>query len=260
MEITVEKMQALQSPEGLKAIAVLVSSITWPLIAVAVLLFFQAEVRGLMQRTTEGEFGGVLKFKAQAVKELREELKKSASDTSNAPTRQALPTPTQIAAGQKVEAIASKAGTAIVQNEAAQLAREYESVRASMPPGDARTRQMEIIVAKMRTIGKAIFPDRYGLSASTSPGDRLLAIAALEVEPDLEFLHWLGERVMTEKPFVGYHALVALNVAAESKNARFFAKDFRHVVEQIDKNEFTFSNDTDRQMMFNRFKTAVASL
>lgn len=55
-------------------------------------------------------------------------------------------------------------------------------------------------------------PARFHLSASE--GRRLLAVLALEAEPDTIYLRWLSERVMVEKPFAGFTAAQALTAAA----------------------------------------------
>jgi hypothetical protein len=55
-------------------------------------------------------------------------------------------------------------------------------------------------------------PGQFHLSISE--GRRLLAILALEAEPDLLYLRWLSERVIVEKPFAGFTAAQALTAAA----------------------------------------------
>lgn len=72
------------------------------------------------------------------------------------------------------------------------LAREYETTRASMPPGDQRTRRMEVIVTKMRTLGLAAYPYVSEFSRSSSPGERLAAIAILQTSPDPQYWEWLA--------------------------------------------------------------------
>ncbi len=98
----------------------------------------------------------------------------------------------------------------VITAQAEALAAEYERVRASMLPGSDRTRAMEVVVSKMRTIGQAFFPMRYEFAPSPSPGKRLMVIASLEVSPDFDMLDWLVDRVRAEKPFLQYHALVAI--------------------------------------------------
>jgi hypothetical protein len=101
----------------------------------------------------------------------------------------------------------------------AALAQEYESIRAKMPSGWERTRQMAAVFAKM----KAAAPDGQGLieelMGSSSPGTRLAAIAILQMFPKPETLDWLAARLDNpdvEKPFVGYQAAVALAEAVRA--------------------------------------------
>lgn len=99
------------------------------------------------------------------------------------------------------------------------LAQEYESIRASMPSGWERTRQMAAVFSKM----KATAPDGQGLieelMGSSSPGIRLAAIAILQMFPQTEALDWLAIRLDNpdvEQPFVGYQASVALAEAVRA--------------------------------------------
>jgi hypothetical protein len=59
------------------------------------------------------------------------------------------------------------------------------------------------------------------LTVSPSPGERLAAVAALQVVPEPAYIDFLGERVRTEKPFVGYQAALALLVAVRTLDVRF---------------------------------------
>ena len=96
------------------------------------------------------------------------------------------------------------------------LAEEYERLRATLPAGPERTRRMELVASQMR----ALAPVAYGLldelMRSSSPGERLAAITFLQVRPQLDALDWLAERVTKEKPFVSYHAALALHYAVRA--------------------------------------------
>jgi len=96
-----------------------------------------------------------------------------------------------------------------------ELANQYTEIRKRMLSGRVRTQHMERVAAEMR----ALAPDAYHLlnrcMASTSAGERLAAIAMLQIRPQPNYLEWLAKRVdpRTERPFVGYHAAVALRAA-----------------------------------------------
>ena len=102
----------------------------------------------------------------------------------------------------------------VVRKQVSTLAKDYETTRETMRAGDARTRAMTSIVSKMRTLALSIYPLLPDLVNSPSAGERLAAVATLQELPNPEYLTWLANRVGVEKPFIGYHASVALLVAA----------------------------------------------
>lgn len=97
-----------------------------------------------------------------------------------------------------------------VRSQLLALSAEYAQIRADMPSGDPKTRQMEIIVTKMRTVALAATPILSSLADSRVPGERLAAISILQVTPQADYVDWLGERCLESQPFVAYHAAVAL--------------------------------------------------
>jgi hypothetical protein len=99
-----------------------------------------------------------------------------------------------------------------------ELAQEYERTRASMESSDERTRALENIFSKMRTLALSSTRFLSSLANSISAGERLAAIAILQVQADSHYLQWLAERLRTENeaPFIGYHAAVAILKAVRS--------------------------------------------
>jgi hypothetical protein len=110
----------------------------------------------------------------------------------------------------------SESDRAAVRAQIAELAAEYEGLRKAMEAGDARTRRMEVIASRMRTLARSTIPLLSDLTDSASPGERLAAITALQEVPDAAWLRWLADRFAAgvETPFVGYHAALALLAAA----------------------------------------------
>jgi hypothetical protein len=108
-----------------------------------------------------------------------------------------------------------------ISHELEALSREYQSLRDSMLKSDARTRKMELLMTRMRTLAPVAYPLLQRLSKSALPGDRLAAIAILQEIPQPEYLDWLADRLnrKAEKAFVGYHAAVALSKAALTLDA-----------------------------------------
>ncbi len=91
------------------------------------------------------------------------------------------------------------------------FAQQYETVRASMHAGPERTRAMNAVVAKMRTLALAadLYLDEW-MNAGNSAGLRLAAICILQMKPEMRAVPWLTERMRVEQPFVFFHASVAL--------------------------------------------------
>lgn len=120
------------------------------------------------------------------------------------------PTEMQLAAAAEVEKLVSPEDISIVKQKLISLAREYERIRATMLPGDERTHKMEIVVAQMRTLALAGYALLPNFINSDSPGERLIAVVMLQVKPNIDNVQWLAERFGKEKPFISYHAGVAL--------------------------------------------------
>jgi hypothetical protein len=120
----------------------------------------------------------------------------------------------QAEAAERVAQVARQIDDGVVRRQIADLAREYEDIRATMRSGSARTGRMEVVITKMRTLALAGYDLLPELIRSPSTGERLAAVAMLQVKPDAAYLDWLAERVQTERHFMGYHAAVALQYAA----------------------------------------------
>ncbi len=122
----------------------------------------------------------------------------------------------QVEAAEQIGQLALQSNISVVRQQVSVLAREYEQVRVSMSAGDIRTRKMEVIVTKMRTLAIAAYPLLPELINSPSAGIRLAATAVLQVKPDISYVDWLATRLANEKPFSGYHAAVALLYAVRT--------------------------------------------
>jgi hypothetical protein len=125
------------------------------------------------------------------------------------------------------------------------LAKEYGHLRRHMDPGDARTRRLEVVTSKMTTLALSADPLVPKFTRHPSPGVRLAAVATLETVPRAEFLEWLADRLLAEKPFVGYHAALALLTAAR----RLEPGDLRGVRAAIVRaKSFRLPPDSDRDI------------
>jgi len=111
-----------------------------------------------------------------------------------------------------------------VRGEIRRLADEYLSVREGMKPSFERTALMEKQVTQMRVLALAGWPLLADFTRSFHPGERLAACVVLQLKPDIHFVAWLSDRLCVEKPFIGLHAAVAIQVAAGSMDFKY--KDY----------------------------------
>jgi tetratricopeptide (TPR) repeat protein/HEAT repeat protein len=90
------------------------------------------------------------------------------------------------------------------------LALQYEKIRRAMGASDERTQRMGEIVVRMRLLVPALHSEVATFAASKSPGIRLAAAVILQDVPNPDYLDWLADRLRIEKPFIGFHASLAL--------------------------------------------------
>ncbi len=95
------------------------------------------------------------------------------------------------------------------------LVKEYNEVRTILPSGSLRTKMMNDIVARMKNILSDSDEILEQFSKGESPGERLVAISLLQKFPKTNYLPWLADHIgISEKPFIGYQAAVALYLAS----------------------------------------------
>jgi hypothetical protein len=198
-----------KSPEYFRAVADLISAVAWPAIVLYVLVAFRTRIAGLLDNAESLMLPGGFeaKFRRTLDREAEAIIQDKKAGQDSMPSR-------QLVAAQRVEQLAEPKGRDFARQQMLSLAREYELVRASMSPGDKRTREMEKLTTKMRTLGLAASASLIEFMDSDSPGARLAAVAILQVQPNPNTLDWLAERFKVEQPFVAYHAAVAMLVAA----------------------------------------------
>lgn len=243
----------------LKIIADFIVGLAWPAVILVLLTRYREGVGKLITALAhkivglrEARHGGLSLVFEQALEKSAEEARKAVDPVVKA-------TPKELERGDKIAA--SSTDPWALREAGEMLAVEYETVRASMPSGKDRTRAMSGAVAKMRTLNKVMFPLRYEYVNSPSPGRRLLVIAALSVTPDHDLIEWLTERVLTERPFVAFHAMVALLTAIHSKElATPHVAALTRAVETIAANRAKFTNDSDRAKLLLQLEQSVREL
>jgi hypothetical protein len=196
-------------PEMLKAIASLVGAIAWPVVVLVIVLYHHSAIGRILNNLESFSLPGGIegKIRHQVAEEARQLLRSNPDAAKQVSER-------QLEAAERVQQLAARADLEPIRRQMRELAREYESIRAAMPPSNERTGRMEVVATKLRTLGLAAEPLLSELASSSSPGDRLAAAMILQVRPKVEYLDWLVERFRTEPPFTQYHAAVALLSAA----------------------------------------------
>lgn len=197
------------SPEMLTAVAALVAAVAWPVVALVGLFGRRGALRRLIESVESFSLPGGIEGKLRRGVEVE-----SARILLDDPRPNQHITRTQSDAAERVGALATRTGIGSVRKQVFKLAREYERIRASMPAGDDRTRGMEGVATRLRTLALALEPLLPELTASAAPGDRLAALISLQVQPNIAFLPWLGERVEQERAFLQFHTCLALLSAA----------------------------------------------
>lgn len=121
----------------------------------------------------------------------------------------------QIRSAARVEVQARTLDDSTLRDQLQQLCIEYETIRRLLRAGRERTRAMTEVLLKMRTLGPAVASFLPELKASESPGKRLSAVAIMQIDPQKADIGWLLGRFSEDKPFIFYHAAVALQKIAE---------------------------------------------
>jgi hypothetical protein len=206
----------------LEGIAAIISALAWPLVTSVGVFAFRRQLREIVS-----EF--VLKFKsAEQIKvggfEIAGRMIQSAINSVPAALERETVPQSQVEGarrlGAELESTGIDKGESIVaiNYQMTELAKKYEHLRNSMKAGRSRTEEMNKIMAQMRTLAVLATPLLPIFTASASPGERLAAIAILQVQPDASYLQWLAKRMSEEKPFVFFHAALALRQFALEGN------------------------------------------
>lgn len=198
--------------ELLTAIAALVSALFWPIVIVTVFVVFRKELRPSLNRLPD-LLGRVRKVKLAGIEA---ELDKVADSVPDADNLGEQITPQEIQTASRVETQARSLDDDTLWEQVHMLSTEYESLRKAMPSGPARTNAMTRVLVKMRTLGPSVVSFVEDLKRSRSAGERLFAIAIMQIDPDVADIDWLEQRFRSERPFVFFHAANALRVVAQA--------------------------------------------
>ena len=255
-----------QAAGVLQGVAAICTAVVWPVLVGLVLWMFREPAKELLQAAV-GVAEGATRFKIWQIefdRDVQQQIARSesaalvnaeagpaaaarslAADPAAGAGAAAAISSTQVSAAAGVRSLLDaapnstlrKAAEDTIKTRMVGFAQEYETTRASMHSGPARTRAMNAIVAKMRTLALAadLFLDEW-MGADNSPGRRLAAICILQLKPELRALPWLVDRMRLEQPFVFFHASVALLNAARrfgQGNRENVSKALRDALAQV---------------------------
>ena len=207
--------------ETLAGTAAIIHALAWPVVAALVLILYRTRIVTLLEVITN-KIATATKVKAwqfeveTTEREITEVIQKAGEAGGGGIEKGKIPS-NQLQAAQEVNKklhdsqISERRAVGVVQSQIRSLVDEYERIRAEMPPGGLRTREMNEVAAKMRTLSLAARPLLRSLTAGRSAGERLAAICILQMVPELGFFHWLIERLNNEdQPFLLFQAAVAV--------------------------------------------------
>jgi hypothetical protein len=209
--------------ELLKAIAGLISALVWPAIVGIFLIRYRKQVgeafSALATRVSQAE--------GLDLGPLKIALKKSADIATQIPAapapkdqQEAIKEQAKLGKLLHAEVVQDPGMLPEIRKKMDELARQYEFLRAardsqSRRASDAEIVQMNKVVSQMRALALSAVPYWKDYADSDRPGDRLAAVVIIQMSPDPKFLPWLAERFRTERPFVFYHAALALQNMAD---------------------------------------------
>lgn len=234
--------------DGVRAIGDFIGHAGWPIIVLIALFMFRGPIGRIRSLAWKD-------LKVDIDRELDWAGKRAGEESPEA--RKGGPTAAELVQSDQVGKLAVGVDLQAIRTTVDSLGAEYERIRATMVPGKTRTQRMTVVVAKMRTLGRAVIPLRHELMGSPNPGQRLAAIASFQVAPDFEALDWLVQRLPTERPFVGYHAAVALHMAARDPRAGSHIQALTAVLAEVEAVQKTLSADTDRNHELQEFEALV---
>jgi hypothetical protein len=221
----------------LTGIAAILSAVAWPMLIAVVLYWFRKPVEQLVTAAV-GIAASSSKVKIWQIefdRDVQEQLDATAHEAlSRQPSisEQQLGSPipaAEVRAAARVRTLVDEAPPGSVRAEIQdsirqrmlRFAKEYESTRAAMHSGPERTRAMNAVAAKMRTLALAADPFVPEFAGDNdSPGKRLAASCILQLAPSMEWVPWLADRMAVEQPFVFFHASVALLSAVRKYGAQ----------------------------------------
>lgn len=194
------------------AFAALIGAMAWPAGLFFFVIYFRAEIR----KAIAGVPLFLDRVRKMKVAGIEAELNDLADKAGENEKGEVTVDQTRAAANLMIESDAL--GEDNILKELDKLCLQYDTIRRSMPASRARTQEMTRILVKMRAIGPSAVQHIEVYKSSGSAGSRLAAVAMMQMTPDIADLSWLVDRFRSEKPFLLYHAALALTNAANARD------------------------------------------
>lgn len=204
----------------LSGIAAILQAVAWPIVAALFFVIYRPRISSLFDVLTK-KLEAATKFKAgqlefETAQEIKDVVEKTGEaggagiEESKIPLRQ-LQAAQEVSNKLQHAPLSELSAASVVQKQVQSLVDEYEQIRAEMLPGPARTRRMNEVAAKMRTLSLAARPLVRPLTHGKSAGQRLAAICILQMAPDFGLFQWLIERFeKEEQAFLLFQAAIAV--------------------------------------------------
>jgi len=219
--------QPALSASLLSSIAAILQAVAWPAVAAIFLIIYRSRIGSLLEVLTK-KLATATKVKAWQLEletteqEINEVVNKTGETASSEALTPKIPE-NQLKAAQEVNQrllespLSVQSALGVVQRQIQSLIGEYERIRG-IPRSPMRTRSMNEVAAKMRSLSVAARPLLHSLMSGQSAGERLAAICVLQVMPEVRYFPWLIERIKNEdQPFVFYQAAVAILVLVKAR-------------------------------------------
>lgn len=187
--------------------AALASAFAWPLTTLVLAFVFRPQILACVDRMQSLSVGGV-KLDLQVFIEHSTDFLASLTIDR----RRSLEAQTPLI--HMVSSMATTKDKKRLYGQLESLAREYDLLRCSMPPGDERTNAMELVASRMRLLAPAALDRLDELTQSKSAGTRLVATTALAAFPRRNQVDWLLQRFDEDSGFIQFHAAIALRSAS----------------------------------------------
>ncbi len=213
--------QSASQTSLLSSVAAILQAVAWPAVAALFLVIYRSRI-GLLLDVLTKKLSTATKVKAWQLEletteqEINEVVNKTGETAGDEGLTRKIPE-NQLRAAQEVNQkllkspLSVQRALGVVQKQISSLVEEYEQVRSEIPRGYMRTRAMNEVAAKMRSLSLAARSLLRPLMSGRTDGERLAAICILQVVPEFGYFPWLIERIKSEdQPFVFYQAAVAI--------------------------------------------------